>query len=167
MTFTQKMYTIVLPKHNVIPISVKLNAPPDYYYTQSFTEVNTFLRKGLVNIMGFYENVRESARKAGYSINKLEAELSLPRGSIAKYNISTPGVDKLIKIADFLGVSVDELCTGKKSHYTDSTAATLAQEAFESPEMRLLFDAAKGAPAEDILFAREFLLKLKEKSGNA
>lgn len=116
--------------------------------------------------MGFYENIRTLAKEKGYSVNKLEQEIGFPRGAIHKWEYMTPGVDKLMKIAAFLGVTVDEICTGQKSHFTDSGAATLAQEAFDSPEMRLLFDAAKGSSAEDILLARQVLLACKRKSGN-
>ena len=116
--------------------------------------------------MDFYENIRAVAREKKISINKLEAELGFPRGAIHKWEYSNPGADKLMAIAAYLGVSVDELCNGKKSYYKDAAAATMAQEAFDSPEMRLLFDAARGSSAEDILFAREVLLKLKRGSGN-
>lgn len=116
--------------------------------------------------MDFYENIRAVAKEKGYSINRLEAEIGFPRGAIHKWEYTNPGADKLMAISDFLGVSVDELCHGKKSYYKDANASTMAQEAFDSPEMKLLFDAARGSSAEDILFAREVLLKLKRGSGN-
>lgn len=43
------------------------------------------------------------------SINKLEKEAGLTRGSMAKWDIHTPGYDKLKKVADYFNVSVDYL----------------------------------------------------------
>lgn len=62
--------------------------------------------------MGIYERIKEASAEKGYSINRLEKELCLPRSSISKYNKSTPSIDKIKKIADFLDISVDRLLTG-------------------------------------------------------
>lgn len=79
-----------------------------------------------------------------------------------------PKADKLQLIADYFGVSVEYLLTGEmKSHFWDDETATIAQEIFEDSEMRLLFDAAKGSRPEDIKMARDMLLALKRRSGNA
>lgn len=61
--------------------------------------------------MGIYERIKEASAEKGYSINRLEKELCLPRSSISKYNRNTPSIDKIKKIADFLDVSVDRLLT--------------------------------------------------------
>ena len=64
--------------------------------------------------MGLYENVRKAANAKGYSINRLEKELGFARSYIGKFKTITPSVDKIQKIADFLGVSTDYLMTGKE-----------------------------------------------------
>jgi len=63
--------------------------------------------------MGLYEQIRDIAKMKGYSINKLEQELGFARSSINKFNKNKPSIDKLRQIADFLGVSVEYLLTGK------------------------------------------------------
>jgi transcriptional regulator with XRE-family HTH domain len=83
----------------------------------------------------------------------------------------TPKADKMAKIADFFGVSVEylmtgiesekESITGKKYHFSDETAE-LAQELLESPHMRMLFDAARGARPEDLKMAADMLRRFKE-----
>ena len=79
--------------------------------------------------------------------------------------------ERLQKIADYFHVSVDYLLTGKdtpkesqsgKIYYFDDETAEAAQELFESKEMRLLFDAAKGSRPEDLKMAEDFLRRLKE-----
>lgn len=64
--------------------------------------------------MGLYEQIRDIAKEKGYSINKLEQELGFARSSINKFNKNKPSIDKLQQIADFLGVTVDFLTTGKE-----------------------------------------------------
>ena len=83
----------------------------------------------------------------------------------------TPKTDKLQKIADFFGVSLENLTTGKDSakesidgtkYYFDDDTARKAQELFENKDMRILFDAARGAKAEDLQMAADILMRLKE-----
>ena len=71
-------------------------------------------------------------------------------------------------IADYFGVSVDYLMTGKekeggeKYDINDETAS-IAQDIFENKELRLLFDAAKDAHPEDLRTVHQMLLALKRK----
>ena len=63
--------------------------------------------------MGLYENVKKAANAKGYSINRLEKELGFARSYIGKFKTITPSVDKIQKIADYFGVSLVYLMTGK------------------------------------------------------
>lgn len=74
-------------------------------------------------------------------------------------------------IANFFGVSVDFLMTGKeieresesgnKYYFSDTTAAT-AQLLFENKDLRVLFDAARDSKPEDLQMAADLLKRLKE-----
>ena len=64
--------------------------------------------------MGLYENVKEAAKRKGYSINRLEQELGFARSYISKFKTITPSADKIQRIADFLGVSAEYLMTGEE-----------------------------------------------------
>ena len=64
--------------------------------------------------MGLYEQIRDVAKVRGYSVNRLEQELGFARSSINKFNKNAPSADKLQKIAETLGVTVDYLMTGKE-----------------------------------------------------
>lgn len=64
--------------------------------------------------MGLYEQIRDAAKAKGHSVNKLEQELGFARSSINKFNKNKPSIEKLQKIADFLGISLDYLTTGEK-----------------------------------------------------
>ncbi|MBR5281064.1 MAG: helix-turn-helix transcriptional regulator [Clostridia bacterium] len=77
----------------------------------------------------------------------------------------TPKVDKLQKIADCLGVSLDYLMTGEdaneKKYYFSAATAEAAQEIFDNPELHALFDAAKDSTPDDLKLAAELLKRLK------
>lgn len=115
--------------------------------------------------MGLYENIKKACNKRGISINKLELELELPRSSISKYNKNSPSIDKIQKIADFLGVSVECLTTGGEKedssiYYTNEETAKLAQEMFEDEDMRSLFHMKRTMPPERFKAHMEFMKNL-------
>lgn len=77
--------------------------------------------------------------------------------------------DKLVKVAEALGVSVEYLLGVKEkkhedvpTYYTDPETAKMAQELHDNPNMRLLFDAARDAKPEDLQMAAQLLLRFKE-----
>ena len=77
---------------------------------------------------------------------------------------SNPKNDKLAKIADFLGVSVEYLRTGEEEdYYINPETAEMAQAIFENRELRLLFDAARDSSPEDLQTVHSMLLALKRK----
>ena len=56
------------------------------------------------------ENITERiARLSPISIAKLEQELGFANSTIRKWAKSSPSADKLLKVADHLGISVDAL----------------------------------------------------------
>lgn len=116
--------------------------------------------------MGLYENIRDTAKLKGISVNQIEKDLSLPRSSIAKYSAHVPSADKLISIAHYLGVSVESLASDKDSteenkYYFDDNTAAVAQDIFDNPELKALFDAARNCDPEELRLAAEMLLKFK------
>lgn len=80
---------------------------------------------------------------------------------------SEPKNDKLQKISDFLGVSINYFTDENNDHpagyYLNNETAAIAQDIFESRELRLLFDAARDADPEDIEAVHSMLLALKRK----
>lgn len=91
----------------------------------------------------------------------------------------TPKMDKMQKIADYFGVTVEYLTgvcapsytesddVAKQMHtseyYNDDATAEIAQQIFENPELRVLFDAAKDATPEDLQTTYDMLMALKRK----
>ena len=77
---------------------------------------------------------------------------------------SVPKQDKMQKIADYFGVSVDYLMTGEetKGYYLNEETAKLAQEMFEDEDMRSLFDMKRNMPPERFKAHIEFMKNLYE-----
>ena len=76
--------------------------------------------------------------------------------------------EKAKKIADYFGVSVDYLMTGKEkdggeTYYLNEETSKMAQSIFENKELRMLFDAAQDASPEDLETVHSMLLALKRK----
>lgn len=84
---------------------------------------------------------------------------------------SIPNADKQRKIAALFGVSVEYLATGNNlqyetesgtKYYLSEETARIAQEAHDNPDLRALFDAARGVRPEDMRIAIDMLKRFKE-----
>ena len=118
--------------------------------------------------MTVYERIESLRKERKISQGNLEKELGFSNGSISKWKTSMPKPERLQKIADYFGVTVDYLMTGNESdgkerYYTNDETASIAQDIFENKELRLLFDAAKDAQPEDLRTVHQMLIALKRK----
>lgn len=96
-------------------------------------------------------------------------ETGIPRSTFTdwKNGRSQPKNDKLQKIADYFGVTVDYFASDRtdgqsKPYYRDKETAEMAQELFDNPDLRILFDAARDAKPENLQLAAEMLRRFKE-----
>lgn len=79
-----------------------------------------------------------------------------------------PATDYLLPIAQYLGVSTDYLLGGeeaKEEYYLDPKAKEMANALNKNPGQRVLFDAAKDLPPEDILKVLDFIQQQNKKEG--
>ena len=56
-----------------------------------------------------FDNVRALCNERNIAISKLEDDLGFPRSYICKWNKNEPGIRKVQKVADYLGVTIGEL----------------------------------------------------------
>lgn len=72
--------------------------------------------------------------------------------------------EKLKIVADFFGVSVEYIMTGKQpeQYYLNPETAAIAQQVYDNPELRMLFDAARDVEPDNIRLAAEMLKRFKE-----
>ena len=55
------------------------------------------------------DNIRLLAKKAGVSMEDVEANAGIGKKTIWRWNTVSPSADKLKRVADYFGVTVDEL----------------------------------------------------------
>lgn len=56
-----------------------------------------------------YDNVKKICVEKEISIGSLEKALKLSNGSICKWNENEPGIRKVQKVAEYLGVPIEKL----------------------------------------------------------
>ena len=85
--------------------------------------------------MTIYERIESLRKSKGLSQGKLEKQLGFSNGSISKWKNSTPKVERLQKLADFFGVSVEYLMTGKEDEQKVKDNTDLKQKYRELEEL--------------------------------
>lgn len=119
--------------------------------------------------MSLYQNIKTIANEKGVSINMLEKKLGFARGSISKFDKNVPGIDKISAIANELCVSVDCLTSGgenENKYYLNDETAQIAQEIFENPDMKSLFDMSRKMSPERLRAHLDFMKKLYDEENH-
>lgn len=127
--------------------------------------------------MKLKEAVKRLCKERGITLAQVEKDLGFSKGYLSKIDQSAPSVNRIKMLAKYFGVALSELMVVEipdieihfeEGYYPDRDTARAAQEAFKNPDLKALFDAAKGASAEDIKAATAVLLalKAKENGGN-
>lgn len=78
--------------------------------------------------MTFFERLEELRKSKKISQGKLEKELGFSNGSISKWKTSMPTPERLQKIADYFGVSIEYLMSGKDEAKDKSSELTARDE---------------------------------------
>lgn len=85
--------------------------------------------------------------------------------------VKTPRMDKVDAMCKYFGIRRSDLMEDKDTeagYYFNEETAKAAQEIFENKELRMLFDAARGADPEDLKALHSMALALKRKErGNS
>ena len=117
-----------------------------------------------------YEIFEQLMKAHGYTAYRVSIETGIAQSTLSdwKKGKSTPKADKMQKIADCFGVSVQYLMTGEEkeagnAYYLNEETAKAAQEIFENKELRALFDATRDADPEDLRALHSMALALKRK----
>lgn len=111
--------------------------------------------------------IKEMCRSRGITLTELEGACGLGKKTISNWDKSAPGVDKLMKIADYFGVSVDYLlgreAAGQDPDRPDSYDEIRAElDALRrNPELRVLLSASADLTQEDIAFVTAMAKRMK------
>lgn len=102
--------------------------------------------------MTLYERIENLRKNKGISQKNMEIELGFSNGSISKWRNSKPTTERLQKIADYFGVSLEYLTTGEEKEQKEAPAISAEAQEFIS-----LYESA---PTE----AREFVTSILKRS---
>lgn len=70
--------------------------------------------------MAIVERVRDLAEKNGHTIASVERELGFGQGSVRNWNKAAPSADKLYKVAQMFGVSMEYILMGEEKKDADA-----------------------------------------------
>ena len=106
-------------------------------------------------------NQETLAKKTGYAdksmISRIEnGSVDLPQSSIMQF----------AEVFDVEPGALLRKPTAKVEYYISPDTARLAQELFDNPDMRMLFDAARDSRPEDLQMAADMLKRFKEGNPN-
>lgn len=59
-----------------------------------------------------YSKIKELCKERNISIRELENSLNFSSGSICKWDVNVPSIVKVKAVADYFGISVDEIMKG-------------------------------------------------------
>ncbi|MDO4801865.1 MAG: helix-turn-helix transcriptional regulator [Prevotellaceae bacterium] len=61
-----------------------------------------------------YDRIKETCKKQGKSVNTLEKELGLAKGSLCKIDTHKPSANKIERIANYLNVTTEYILSGEE-----------------------------------------------------
>lgn len=133
--------------------------------------------------MKTYSNrIKELRMNKSLSQEQLADRLGVTKQAISQLErgVRKPSMTMLEALCDFFNVSADYLL-GKEDvtirlvdgdgikkldatdfHYTNAETEQIAQYIYETPDLRLLFDAARGSNPDNLKLAAELLKRMKE-----
>ena len=117
--------------------------------------------------MNTVERVKMICKERKIPLSRLERECGFSNGYIGQLRKGSIPDDRLIKIANYLDMTVDQL-TGVQTdaqpggYYVNEDTARTAQQIFDDPYLRILFDAAQDSRPEDLQMAADLLRRLKK-----
>lgn len=115
----------------------------------------------------FSENLRKYLDRSEKTQTDLQKYMGVSSSTVSDWinAAKMPRMDKIQSICNWLGIQKSDLLEEKddteEGYYLDPETAKKAQELFENPKMRLLFDAARDSRPEDLQMAADFLYRLK------
>lgn len=112
--------------------------------------------------MTFNEMLRKLRTDKGLTQEELAQKTGIGRSAIGMYESGNrePKFEVLETLADFFNVDMNTLLdknSGTKAYYLNPEAAQLAQEIYDNPQYKILFDATKKLKPESIKEVMKFI----------
>ena len=115
----------------------------------------------------FAENLRNYLASNGYTQADMARYMRVSTATAAKWYTgqTMPRVDKIQSLCNWLGIEKSDLLeekVGDSRYYINPETARIAQQIYDDPDLRVLFDAAEDVSPESIRLAAEMLRRMKE-----
>lgn len=119
--------------------------------------------------MGFYDQIQMLCKEQHVSVRELERSCEFAQGTLKRWNSVVPGVDKLIRVADQLQVSLDELCG--RENPSDVDIMPIVESYMKdyntmSEEENMLLMSFRTLSDSDKLAVMSLILKMRLKKGD-
>ena len=103
------------------------------------------------------EKLNEIKNSKNLTLKEIADITGIPHSTISKifggFN-NNPSIDTVQKIANALECGIDDFIEydvlPKSPYYTDRQTGKIAQDIYENPDLRILFDASKNLAPDDI-----------------
>ena len=107
--------------------------------------------------------IKELADQHGISIHRLEVETGCSNRSISKWDEHTPSIERVKAVADYFGITVDELL-GEETPESSYTQADIDDLRFlhDNPDIRILLSASSKLSKGSIKALAEIARRMNE-----
>lgn len=114
--------------------------------------------------MSTVDRIKQICKERRIPLSRLEKDCGFANGYIGQLKKGSLPDDRLVKVAEYLGVSTEYIQTGTVSptYYINSETAEIAQWIFDNHDLRLLFESARGNSAENLRLAAQLLERMKK-----
>lgn len=111
-------------------------------------------------------NIKRIRTARGMRQSDMADKLNVSSKTVSSWEVNRtePNMGMIEQIAKVLNCSKSDLIGDDgvtETYYTNPETARLAQELFETPGMRILFDAARDSDPKDLQMAADLLKRLK------
>lgn len=122
--------------------------------------------------MEYTKLVARNLKRIAYENGKTQADIArdlhISKATVSSWMTGTrlPRMDKVDLLCHYFNCKRSDIMEEQKEPeqgwYLNEETAGLAQELFENPNYRMLFDAARGADPESMKLAADMLMKMKK-----
>ena len=122
----------------------------------------------------FSKILKELRRHSGLTQADFSKKINISRSSVGMYENGSrePDFETLEIIADFFNVDMnlllgkEDIKSKRNGYYIDDESSVIAQEIFDNPDLRLLFDTTRKIDSEDLKLISKMVSKMvREENG--
>lgn len=107
------------------------------------------------------ERIKELGKNKHMSLNDIEKACNIGINTIYRWDKASPATDKLQRVADYFGVTVDYLLGRDGNQAPEYATEEDLEMLHKNPELRVLLSAGAHLSKQDIQFMADLMRKMK------